>query len=179
MIETTEILLENPGNDNARGEFAWAATMALNGMTLTGTSGYSYPNHMIEHSLSALYNVPHGAGLSVVMPAWMKWYSPKNPGQFERFANRIFGLSTPEEGIAALENWFNRIGTPTRLSQLGIGEKDLPAIVDNVLTNAQAFALPGSIPERSSPAFWKMLCDVMTGWGEQRLVQPRPQAEMV
>ena len=117
--------------------------MALNGMTLTGTSGYSYPNHMIEHSFSALYNVPHGAGLSVVMPAWMKWYSPKNPGQFERFAKKIFGLSTPEEGIVALENWFNRIGTPTRLSQLGIGEKDLPAIVENVLANAQAFGLAG------------------------------------
>ena len=143
VIETTEILLENPENDDVRGEFAWAATMALNGMTLTGTSGYSYPNHMIEHSLSALYNVPHGAGLSVVMPAWMKWYSPKNPGQFERFAKKIFGLSTPEEGIVALENWFNRIGTPTRLSQLGIGEKDLPAIVENVLANAQAFGLAG------------------------------------
>ena len=100
VIETTEILLENPENDDVRGEFAWAATMALNGMTLTGTSGYSYPNHMIEHSLSALYNVPHGAGLSVVMPAWMKWYSPKNPGQFERFAKKIFGLSTPEERFA-------------------------------------------------------------------------------
>lgn len=43
----------------------------------------------------------------------------------------------------ALENWFNRIGTPTRLSQLGIGEKDLPAIVENVLANAQAFGLAG------------------------------------
>lgn len=141
VIETTEILLNEPDNYHARGEFAWAATLALNGVTMTGTSGFSYPNHMIEHSLSALFNVPHGAGLSVVMPAWMKWYSTHNPAQFERFANKIFNLTTAQEGIAALENWFNKIGTPTRLAQLNITESDLPAVIDNVLNNAKVFGI--------------------------------------
>lgn len=141
VIDTTETLLASPEDDAARGEFAWAATQALNGMTSAGTTGYGYPNHMIEHALSALYNVPHGAGLSVVMPAWMRWYQERNPAQFARFAEQIFGLATAEAGIAALEQWFNRIGTPTRLSQLGIPEADLPAITDNVLANAQHFGL--------------------------------------
>jgi alcohol dehydrogenase YqhD (iron-dependent ADH family) len=78
VIETTETLLANPDDYNARAEFAWASTQALNGLIYAGTSGYSYPNHMIEHSLSALFNVPHGAGLSVVIPAWMKWYHGRN-----------------------------------------------------------------------------------------------------
>lgn len=141
VLETTEALLEDAGNYNARAEFAWASTLALNGMTYAGTSGFSYPNHMIEHSLSALFNVPHGAGLSVVMPAWMKWYHGQNPDQFKRFAQQLFGLQTAEDGIAALEKWFDKIGTPTRLSQLGITEADLPAILKNLQGNTRWFGL--------------------------------------
>ncbi|MFT3734111.1 MAG: iron-containing alcohol dehydrogenase [Rhodocyclaceae bacterium] len=141
VIENTEALLADPHDYNARAEFAWASTLALNGITYAGTSGYGYPNHMIEHSLSALFNVPHGAGLSVVIPAWAKWYHSRNPQQFERFAQQVFGLKTAEEGIAALEKWFDKVGTPTRLSQFGITAEQLPAIVDNVLGNAQWFGL--------------------------------------
>ncbi|MFC5708259.1 iron-containing alcohol dehydrogenase [Aeromonas eucrenophila] len=141
VLETTEALLADPTDYNARAEFAWASTLALNGLTYAGTSGFGYPNHMIEHSLSALFNVPHGAGLSVVMPAWMKWYQGQHPAQFERFAERIFGLQGAEEGIAALEQWFDKIGTPTRLSQLGITEAELPAILDNLAGNARWFGL--------------------------------------
>ena len=143
VMETTEALLADPNDYNARAEFAWAATLALNGITYAGTSGFGYPNHMIEHSLSALFNVPHGAGLSVVMPAWMKWYHSRNPAQFERFAQQIFGLKTAAEGIAALEKWFDKIGTPTRLSQLGITAAELPVILDNLQGNAQWFGLAG------------------------------------
>ena len=141
VIETTETLLANPDDYNARAEFAWASTQALNGLIYTGTGGYSYPNHMIEHSLSALFNVPHGAGLSVVIPAWMKWYHGRNPAQFERFAKNVFGVASAEQGIAALEKWFDKIGTPTRLSQLGITEADLPATIENVLGNANYFGV--------------------------------------
>ncbi|GAB2893342.1 iron-containing alcohol dehydrogenase [Uliginosibacterium flavum] len=141
VIETTETLLADPANYGARAEFAWASTQALNGLTYAGTAGFSYPNHMIEHSLSALFNVPHGAGLSVIMPAWMKWYHSRNPEQFKRFAQEIFGLETAEQGIAALEKWFDKIGTPTHLSQLGITEADLPATIDNVLGNAKWFGI--------------------------------------
>lgn len=141
VIETTETLLADPNDYNARAEFAWASTQALNGLIYAGVSGYGYPNHMIEHSLSALFNVPHGAGLSVVMPAWMKWYNTRNPAQFERFAQHVFGVNSAEQGIAALEKWFDKIGTPTRLSQLGITEADLPRTIENALGNAKWFGL--------------------------------------
>ena len=141
VIETTEILIANPDDYTARAEFAWASTQALNGLIYSGTAGFSYPNHTIEHSLSALFNVPHGAGLSVVMPAWMKWYHPKNPQQFQRFAKEVFGLETAEQGIAALEAWFDKVGTPTRLPQLGIHESDLAKTVENVLGNASYFGI--------------------------------------
>lgn len=141
VIETTESLLTNPADYDARAEFAWAAAQALNGLITAGTSGVSYPNHMIEHSLSALFNVPHGAGLSVVMPAWMKWYLGRNRTQFERFAKNVFGVAAAEQGIAALEKWFDKIGTPTRLSQLGITKADLPTTIENVLGNASYFGV--------------------------------------
>jgi NADP-dependent alcohol dehydrogenase len=147
VLETTEVLLADPADYNARAEFAWAATLALNGLTYAGTAGFSYPNHMIEHSLSALFNVPHGAGLSVVMPAWMKWFQSRNPEQFQRFAQQLFGLQGAEQGIAALEKWFDKIGTPTRLSQLGITEADLPAILANLEGNARWFGLADIYPQ--------------------------------
>ncbi|WP_085246741.1 iron-containing alcohol dehydrogenase [Gilliamella mensalis] len=136
VIRTTEILLQNPNNLDARGEFAWAATLALNGLTYLGTAGFSYPNHMIEHAMSAIYDVPHGAGLSVVIPAWMTWYQDRNPKQFQRFAKEIFDLSTAEQGIEALRAWFNKIGTPTTLRQLNIDEHNLELIIDNATQNA-------------------------------------------
>lgn len=141
VIETTEILLADPSDYVARAEFAWASTQALNGLIYSGTGGFSYPNHMIEHALSALFNVPHGAGLSVIMPAWMRWYQDQNPAQFDRFAKHVFDVDTGAKGIAALEKWFDKIGTPTRLSQLGITELDLPATVENVLVNAKWFGI--------------------------------------
>ena len=141
VIETTEALLINPANHEARAEFAWAATLALNGLTYSGAAGFSYPNHAIEHSLSALFNVPHGAGLSVVVPAWMKWFSECNPTQFERFAKNVFGVESGEQGIAALQAWYDKIGTPTHLPQLGIKETDLPVIVENVQKNVRVFGI--------------------------------------
>ena len=132
VIETTEILIENPDDYNARGEFAWAATNALNGTTTVGTAGFSFPNHLIEHALSALYNVPHGAGLSVVIPAWAKWYYKQNEAQFIRFAKEIFGKNTALEGIEALESWFNKIGTPIRLNQFGLDKSNISDIIENL-----------------------------------------------
>lgn len=140
VMEATEKLIKNPNDYDSRAEFAWASTCALNGLTYIGTSGFSYPN-MIEHSLSALYNVPHGAGLSVIIPAWMKWYYSKNSIQFERFANEIFGLYSSQEGIQALENWFNKVGTPTKLGQFNIPTSDTDKMLENLLGNAEYFGV--------------------------------------
>ncbi|MDA3065772.1 MULTISPECIES: iron-containing alcohol dehydrogenase [unclassified Campylobacter] len=138
VMKTTEILLKEPENYEARGDFAWAATMALNGLTYVGISVYSYPNHMIEHAMSAVTDCPHGAGLSVVMPAWMKFYKERNLEAFERFAKEIFGLNSADDGINALKAWFEKIGTPTKLSQVGIDNSNLDEIINlaNSYTNS-------------------------------------------
>lgn len=131
VIETTEILIKDPTNYDARAEFAWASSQALNGLTSSGTGGGNFPNHMIEHALSALFNIAHGAGLAIVIPAWMKWYKDKNILQFERFAKEVFSKDSADEGITALQQWFNSIGAPVSLSEGNIPRTSIPDIAQN------------------------------------------------
>lgn len=130
VMKTTEILLADPDDYDARAEFAWAATMALNGLTYVGTHGYSYPNHMLEHAMSAVVNCAHGAGLAVIMPAWMKWYKSRNLSAFERFAREIFGVNSADEGIAAFKAWLSKIGAPVSLKAVGIEGETLDEVVN-------------------------------------------------
>ena len=130
VMKTTKILLADPDNYDARAEFAWAATMALNGLTYVGTHGYSYPNHMLEHAISAVVNCAHGAGLAVIMPAWMKWYKSRNLGAFERFAREIFGVNSADDGIAAFKAWLSKIGAPVSLKAVGIEGETLDEVVN-------------------------------------------------
>jgi len=141
VMETTEILLENPNDYDARAEFAWSAIQGLNGLTPAGTAGGNFPNHMIEHSLSALYNVAHGAGLAVVIPAWMKWYKEQNRAQFERFAKELFASDDAEVGIAKLEAWFAKIGAPITLKDAGIPRDGIEALAINANATATMWGM--------------------------------------
>ena len=131
VMETTETILKDPRNYNARAEFMWAATLALNGLTRTGVGGGLFPNHMIAHALGGIYDLPHGACLSIVIPAWMQWYKDENRAQFERFAKEIFEVPTAEEGIKALTDWFKKIGAPVSLKEVNIEESEIPNIAEN------------------------------------------------
>lgn len=131
VIELTDRLIEHPEDYDARAEFAWVSSQALNGLTTSGTGGGSWPNHMIEHALSALFNIPHGAGLSIVVPAWMSWYQEKNKVQFERFASEVFGKNSAEEGITMLKRWYGSIGTPITLAQANIPRERISDIAQN------------------------------------------------
>lgn len=75
------------------------------------------------------------------MPSWMRWYKGKNEAQFSRFAKTIFGLEDASQGIDALEMWFNKIGTPTKLSQMGIDAQTLEAVIENAAENAVYFGM--------------------------------------
>ena len=147
VIETADLIMAEPSHAKARASFMWTATLALNGLTPAGIGPYSFPNHMIEHALSAIYNIPHGAGLSIVMPAWMKWYLPRNPSQFARFAKEIFGLDSGEAGIGALEQWFVKIKSPVRLGEVGIAAADIGTIAENAEGLARQWGIVGLYPK--------------------------------
>ena len=132
VMRTTEILLADAGSYEARAEFAWAATQALNFTTFCGVENNRFDTHFIEHTLSAEYNIAHGAGLSIVVPAWMKWQKNNLPERFEQFAANVFNVKGAENGIEALKKWYIKIGTPVTLSQGNIPEKDIPMLVEKL-----------------------------------------------
>lgn len=136
VMRTTEILLADASNYEARAEFAWAATQALNFTTFCGIENNRFDTHFLEHTLSAEYNIAHGAGLSIIMPAWMKWQKNNQPERFEQFASRMFNVTGADAGIDALKSWYSKIGAPVTLTEGNIPEADIPSLVDKLLVVA-------------------------------------------
>ncbi len=132
VMRTTEILLADASNYEARAEFAWAATQALNFTTFCGIENNRFDTHFLEHTLSAEYNIAHGAGLSILMPAWMKWQKQFLPERFERFAKVMFNVEGADAGIEALKQWYVKIGTPVTLAEGKIPAEDIPMLVDKL-----------------------------------------------
>jgi len=132
VIRTTNILLADANNYEARAEFAWAATQALNFTTFCGVENNRYDTHFLEHTLSAEYNIAHGAGLSILMPAWMKWQKQFLPERFDRFAKVMFNVEGADAGIEALKGWYSKIGAPVTLKEGNIPEEDIPMLVDKL-----------------------------------------------
>lgn len=132
--------LENPTDYDVRAEIMWAGTVAHNNLLNTGRIG-DWASHDIEHELSAQYDIAHGAGLSIVFPAWMKYVYKTDIDKFVQFAVRVFDVSLafddPEkivfEMIARLESWYRKMGLPTRLSDVGIGEEHLREMAEKCL----------------------------------------------
>jgi alcohol dehydrogenase YqhD (iron-dependent ADH family) len=147
VMRTTGVLLDNPDEYDARGEFAWASTMALNGNTFVGVEGNTYDTHMIEHAMSALYNVPHGAGLAVVLPAWLKSIKNQMPERFERFATKVFGVENSDAGIARLTEWFSAIGAPVTFAEAGIPADAVDSIAENAFDNAKLWQMDRMYPQ--------------------------------
>ncbi|OPY06234.1 MAG: NADH-dependent butanol dehydrogenase B [Syntrophaceae bacterium PtaB.Bin038] len=147
LMEATEKSLANPRDYDARANFMWSGTLAFNGLTTAGMGVVGFPVHMIEHSLSALYDIAHGAGLSIVLPGWMSWSSAKRPARFARLAREFFGVDRSDDARAAVEGinrltaWFRSIKSPVTLKEGGIPEGDIERIADNAVELAKTWKL--------------------------------------
>lgn len=126
-------------------ELMWEASLAANGLCVCGYRGHYYLAHALEHSLSALHGVPHGEGLAMILPAYLRaWTLKRSPGRLGAFGRAVFGLkgaSAPARTAEALESLFGELGAPTRLGKAGIGRADLPALVQNALGNIEAWKI--------------------------------------
>jgi len=146
-MDSCDRCLAEPWDYQARADLMWTATLALNGLTGAGLGKVGFPMHMIEHSLSALYDVPHGAGLSVVIPGWLRWRSIRDTAKIIQLGSRIFNFElrgiepSAYATIKILENWFSRINSPIRLAEFDIPPADIPAIADNALKLARIWRL--------------------------------------
>lgn len=132
IISNAKLVKQNPDDYNARAEIMWAGTLAHNDLIGMGRET-DWASHAIEHELSAVYDIAHGAGLSIIFPAWMKHVYREDEERFVQFAQRVMDVELPNsmvyetimEGISRLENFYTCIGLPTRLSAVGIDSSRL------------------------------------------------------
>ncbi len=137
MIKETPRVIADPDNYQARANIMWAGTVAHNDIVGVGRS-QDWNSHAIEHELSGLYDCAHGAGLAVIMPAWMEFVYKHNVMRFAQMAVRIWGcemnFENPEEtalkGIKAFRTFLHDIGMPINFEELGAKEEDIPVLVN-------------------------------------------------
>lgn len=119
------LALANPTDYTCRANIMWAGTLAHNDLTGCGTTG-DWATHNIEHELSGLFDVSHGAGLAAVWGSWARYTRNENLPRFARFAHNVMGIDTTnmsdmeasEAGIKAMEQFFRSIGMPTDIHTL-------------------------------------------------------------
>lgn len=128
IIDVAPRVMADPQDYQARANIMWAGTIAHNGICGVGRTE-DWTSHGMEHELSALYDVAHGAGLSVVFPAWLEYVAQFNSDKIEQFGRRVFGVSSASEAIAALKTFNRSIGMPITLAELGITDPDIPLLV--------------------------------------------------
>ncbi|MBQ4471099.1 MAG: iron-containing alcohol dehydrogenase [Kiritimatiellae bacterium] len=135
VVEEGAKVMANPDDYQARANIMWAGTLAHNDICGAGRV-QDWSSHGIEHELSALYDCAHGAGLAVVMPAWMAFVHDADDARFARFARNVFGVGVGEsdekaalDGIAAFRAWLKSLGMPLTFAELGAKEEDIPLLV--------------------------------------------------
>lgn len=139
MIYETPRVIENPDNYEARANMMWAGMLAHNNICGVGRS-QDWASHHIEHELSALYDVTHGAGLAVIMPKWMRYVLDINPDKLVLFAERVWDVkpgpdkkTTALKGIEAFERFLKSIGMPSSFDEIGAKEEDIELLTDKLL----------------------------------------------
>lgn len=123
--ECGEKVLSDPQNYQLRAQIMWAGSLAHNDLTGCGTVG-DFATHRIEHELSSTYDATHGAGLAAVWPHWAEYVLAENPTRFAQFAVNVLGVTndfksperTARAGIAAMVDFYHRIGMPASLPEL-------------------------------------------------------------
>ena len=135
VVEEGARVMADPNDYQARANIMWAGTLAHNDICGAGRV-QDWASHGIEHELSALYDCAHGAGLAVVMPAWMTYVHATDDARFARFARNVFGVGIAESdadaalaGIAAFRSWLKSLGLPLTFAELGARAEDIPLLV--------------------------------------------------
>lgn len=137
LIDQAPLVLNNPQDYDAWSEMMWAGTIAHNNLLNTGRIG-DWASHDIEHEISGIYDVAHGAGLAVVFPAWMKYVLQHDLNRFVQWSVRVWNVemnvfdleAVARAGIAKMEAFFHALGLGTKLADLGIQDDRLAEMAE-------------------------------------------------
>ena len=143
VMEAGLKLMADPKNYDHAAEIMWSATVAHNGMLSSGRVE-DWASHRIEHEISALYDVTHGAGMAMVFPSWMRYVMDENVERFCRFAHEVFGIQEMTDskeqaraGIQALEDFFVGLGLQIRLSDAGVPTDKFDEMANKATQNSE------------------------------------------
>lgn len=127
VMSDVKTALADPQDYDSHAGLMWASSLSHNGLTGCGTDGGDWASHQLEHELGGKYDIAHGAGLCAVWSSWARTVMPSNPARFAKFAVNVMGITpgaddteTANRGIDAIEAFFQSIGMPTRINQMGI-----------------------------------------------------------
>jgi hypothetical protein len=142
IIKNVPVVLEDNEDYAARAEVMWTGTIAHNNLLGTGREE-DWSSHGIEHELSGIYDVAHGAGLAVVFPAWMNYIYQHDLERFAQFAVRVWGVDpdfkdlewTARQGIKRTKEFFSSIGMPVTLEELDIPADRLEEMAQKATEN--------------------------------------------
>jgi len=139
VIDAAPRVLAKRNDYDAWAELMWAGTIAHNNLLDTGRVG-DWATHDLEHEVSAIYGVAHGAGLAALFPSWMRFTFKQDPARFAQIANRVWGIEivprdierAAHRGIEALENFWRSLGLSVRLSGLGVKDDRIAEMADKL-----------------------------------------------
>ena len=134
------MVMKHPNDYRNRAQIMWAGSLAHNDLTECGTEK-DFATHRLEHELSALMGVTHGAGLAALWPSWARYVKDRHLSRFVRFAVNVMGVEndfahpeeTAEKGITAMEDFYHKIGMPTNIHELlgrEVTDKEIDEMVD-------------------------------------------------
>lgn len=150
IVDAAPEALAHPDAYSPRADLMWAGMLAHNNSCGVGRV-QDWASHQIEHELSAFYDCAHGAGLAVILPAWMEYVYPKDPMRFARFGAEVFGCEmdyarperTAREGIRRLRAFFRVLGLPEKLQDVGGRLEDVPAMIEHRREKPSGFPFGG------------------------------------
>lgn len=136
MIDQTPKAIQNPNDYDTRANIMWAGMVAHNNLCGVGRD-QDWSSHAIEHELSALYDIAHGAGLAVIMPNWMQYVMEHDINRFVQFATRVWDIpddpqhpkAVAAHGISAFRHFLTQIGMPATFGDIGAKMEDIPQLV--------------------------------------------------
>lgn len=140
IINEAPKVINNPDDYDARANIMWSGTLAHNGVC-SGGREEDWATHALEHEVSAVYGVTHGAGLAVMFPAWMSYAMKSNPKKLAQYARRVFDIEEKDDtkaaalGIEALKKFLSSIGMPVNMKELGIEGPDCKLLAEKVVEN--------------------------------------------
>lgn len=141
IIREAKRVMQEPMNYDVRANLMWCGTIAHNGTCGVGCEE-DWASHFLEHEISAVYDVTHGAGLAVIFPAWLTWMASHHVDKVAQFAVRVWEVTDREdqkavalEGVARLKSFFTSIGLPVTFKELGIEHPDIDLLVKKLHEN--------------------------------------------